>query len=183
MNTCSQILSPVYLTQTPGCITSVALLPENSSSSLPCPFSILFQNSLTLDLSNTFSHFPLGYFIQLEKNHNSCSLDWTECGIAILLCGLDPLFLCIALEDFISYLFHLTFLTITHYSYLEQISLPMSSVQLLSLVWFFATPWARLPCPSPTPRAYSNSCRLHWWCHLTISSSVGPFSSFFQSFA
>ena len=24
-----------------------------------------------------------------------------------------------------------------------------------------------LPCPSPTPRAYSNSCLLHWWCHST----------------
>ena len=35
---------------------------------------------------------------------------------------------------------------------------------------------ARLPCPSPTPRAYSNSCPLSWWCHPTISSSVIPFS-------
>ena len=40
----------------------------------------------------------------------------------------------------------------------------------------------RLPCPSPTPRAYSNSCPLHQWCHLTISSSGIPFSSCFQSF-
>ena len=30
---------------------------------------------------------------------------------------------------------------------------------------------ARLPCPSPTPRAYSNSCPLSRWCHPTISSS------------
>ena len=27
---------------------------------------------------------------------------------------------------------------------------------------------SRLPCPSPTPRAYSNSCSLSWWCHPTI---------------
>ena len=40
----------------------------------------------------------------------------------------------------------------------------------------------RLPCPSATPRAYSNSCPSSWWCHLTISSSVSPFSSFLQSF-
>ena len=33
-------------------------------------------------------------------------------------------------------------------------------------------------CPSPTPRAYSNSCSLSQWCHSTISSSVVPFSSF-----
>ena len=41
---------------------------------------------------------------------------------------------------------------------------------------------ARPPCPSPTPRAYSNSCPLSWWCHRTISSSVIPFSSCVQSF-
>ena len=40
---------------------------------------------------------------------------------------------------------------------------------------------ARLPCPSPTPGAYSNSCPSSQWCHPTISSSVIPFSSHFQS--
>ena len=33
----------------------------------------------------------------------------------------------------------------------------------------------RLPCPSPSPRACSNSCPLSWWCHSTTSSSVTPF--------
>ena len=41
---------------------------------------------------------------------------------------------------------------------------------------------ARLTCPSPTPRACSNSGPLSWWCCPTISSSVVPFSSCFQSF-
>ena len=41
---------------------------------------------------------------------------------------------------------------------------------------------AMLPCPSPTPGAYSNSCPLSWWCHPTISSSVIPFASRLQSF-
>ena len=40
-----------------------------------------------------------------------------------------------------------------------------------------------LPCPSPTPGAYSNSCPLSRWCHPTISSSVIPFSSHLQSFS
>ena len=40
---------------------------------------------------------------------------------------------------------------------------------------------ARPPCPSPTPRVYSNSCPLSRWCHLTISSSVTTFSSCPQS--
>ena len=41
---------------------------------------------------------------------------------------------------------------------------------------------ARLPCPSLSPRACSNSCPLSQWCHPTISSSVVPFSSCLQSF-
>ena len=41
---------------------------------------------------------------------------------------------------------------------------------------------ARLPCPSPTPRACSNSWPSSRWCHPAISSSVIPFSSRLQSF-
>ena len=37
-------------------------------------------------------------------------------------------------------------------------------------------------CPSPSPGACSNSCPLSPWCHPTISSSVVPFSCYFQSF-
>ena len=38
------------------------------------------------------------------------------------------------------------------------------------------TQHARLPYPSPSPRACSNSCPLSQWCHPTISSSIIPFS-------
>ena len=41
---------------------------------------------------------------------------------------------------------------------------------------------SRLPCPSPTPRAHSNSCPSSQWRHPTISSSVVPFLSCLQSF-
>ena len=60
----------------------------------------------------------------------------------------------------------------------------LSSVQLLSCVQLFAhgLQHARLPCPSPPPRAFLNSCPLSWWCHPAISSSVIPFSSCLQSF-
>ena len=40
---------------------------------------------------------------------------------------------------------------------------------------------ARLPCPSSTPGACSNSCPSSEWRHPTISSSVIPFSSCLQS--
>ena len=41
---------------------------------------------------------------------------------------------------------------------------------------------ARPPCPLRTPRVDPNPCPLSQWCHLTISSSVVPFSSCPQSF-
>ena len=40
---------------------------------------------------------------------------------------------------------------------------------------------ARPPCPSPTPRVYSNSSPSSWWSDPAISSSVVPFSSCPQS--
>ena len=61
----------------------------------------------------------------------------------------------------------------------------VSSVQSFSRVRLFAThglQHARLPCPSPTPGACSNSCPSSWWCHPTISSSVIPFFFHLQSF-
>ena len=42
---------------------------------------------------------------------------------------------------------------------------------------------ARLPCPSLTPGACSNSCPSSHWCHPAISSSVIPLSFCPQSFA
>ena len=49
-------------------------------------------------------------------------------------------------------------------------------------LWLHGLQHARLPCPSPTPGACSNSCPLNQWCRPTISSSVVPFSSCLQSF-
>ena len=58
------------------------------------------------------------------------------------------------------------------------------SVQSLSRIQLFE-PYglhhARLPCPSPTPGVYPNSCPLSQRCHPNISPSVIPFSSYLQS--
>ena len=59
-----------------------------------------------------------------------------------------------------------------------------SSVQSLSPVRLFATPWTAgcyFPRPSASPRVGSDSCPLSWWCHPTVSSSVTLFSCL-QSF-
>ena len=60
-----------------------------------------------------------------------------------------------------------------------------SSVQSLSRVWLFVThelQHTRLPCPSPSPGACSNTRPLSRWCHPTILSSVIPFFSHLQPF-
>ena len=49
-------------------------------------------------------------------------------------------------------------------------------------LWLHGLQHTRLPCPSTTSRACSNSSPSSWWCHPTISSSVVPLSSCLQSF-
>ena len=56
-----------------------------------------------------------------------------------------------------------------------------SSVMSDSL-WLHGLQHTKLPCPSPSPWACSNSCPLSQWCHPTISSSAIPFPSCLQSF-
>ena len=48
-------------------------------------------------------------------------------------------------------------------------------------LWPCGLQHARLPCPSPSPGACSNSSPLSQWCHPTILFSVVPFSCL-QSF-
>ena len=48
--------------------------------------------------------------------------------------------------------------------------------------WPHGLQHARLPCPSPSPGICPSSCRLNWWCHPSISSSVALFSFCLQSF-
>ena len=72
-----------------------------------------------------------------------------------------------------------------HLSY--QPSLRAQSVQFSSVAQSCPTlrphesQHTRPPCPSPTPRVYSNSCPSSRWCHPAISSSLVPFSSCPQS--
>ena len=49
-------------------------------------------------------------------------------------------------------------------------------------LWPHGLQHTRLPYPSPSTRACSNSCPSSRWCHPIISSSVIPFSSCLQSF-
>ena len=68
------------------------------------------------------------------------------------------------------------------YSHLAYLTYMQSSVQFsCSIVSKSLQPHelqhARPPCPSPTPRFYSNSCPSTRWCHPAISSSVVPFFS------
>ena len=56
-------------------------------------------------------------------------------------------------------------------------SVQFSHSAISNSLWPHALQHARLPCPSPAPRACSNSSPSSQWCHPTISSSVIPFSS------
>ena len=85
---------------------------------------------------------------------------------------------------------HLKLKYIGHSGSLEDFSclfIVITSVQFSCSVmsdslWCHEPQHARHPCPSPTPRAYSNPCPLSRWCHPNILSSVVPFSSCPRSF-
>ena len=62
------------------------------------------------------------------------------------------------------------------------LSVQFSCSVMSNSLWPRGLQHARLPCPSPSPGACSNSCPLSRWCHPTISSSTIPFSSCPQSF-
>ena len=63
---------------------------------------------------------------------------------------------------------------VTYFYYVPSFSVQFSlSVMSNSLQPHGLQP-TRLPCPSPTPRACSNSCALSQWCHPTILSSIAP---------
>ena len=62
-------------------------------------------------------------------------------------------------------------------------NIQFNSVSVMSnSLWPHGLQHARHPCPSPTPRVYTNSCPLSQWRPPTISSSVVPFFSCHQSF-
>ena len=79
---------------------------------------------------------------------------------------------------FLSKFHRLHVLLLTGFISLVQFSFSVMSDSL----WPHGLQHTRLPCPSPTRGACSNSCPLNRWCHPTISSSVIPFSSCLQSF-
>jgi len=73
----------------------------------------------------------------------------------------------------------------SHTQFPLKLLLAISSVQLLSRVWLFATPRIAACQASLSITNSWSSLKLmsiHWWCHPIISSSVFPFSSCLQSF-
>ena len=56
------------------------------------------------------------------------------------------------------------------------------SCSMCPTLWPHGLQHARLPCPSPSPRACVNSCPLSRWYLPTIPSSIIPFSFCLQSF-
>jgi len=53
-------------------------------------------------------------------------------------------------------------------------SVQFSHSVMSNSLWPHGLQHARLPCPSPSPGACSNSCPLSLWCHPTISSPSPP---------
>ena len=84
---------------------------------------------------------------------------------------------CVLISPLISLLNHWLFTSILFCLHL----LLFRSSAVSDSSWPYGLQHDRLPCPSLSPGAWSNSCPLSRWCHPIISSSVIPFSSCHQS--
>ena len=131
-------------------------------------------------------HFPfLSFFISQNAYHGPLSLFHNPLMSSNPSCWLRAVFL-----NFFSLLLPQPFLDILFPN--DRISCTFDNIDMLYLLfscsvvsnslWPHGLQHVRPSCPSPTPRACSNSCPLSRWCHPTISSSVDPFSSCLQSF-
>ena len=99
------------------------------------------------------------------KDINQSPLDWSEEGIVMNPSGNFRTF-----KQMMRYIG-----TVDH-------SVQFSRSVMSNSLWPHELQHARLPCPSQTPEAYSNSCLSSRWCHLTILSSAVRFSSCLRSF-
>ena len=63
------------------------------------------------------------------------------------------------------------------WKHLCTLSVQFSRSVVSNSLWPHESQHTRPPCPSQTPRVYSNSCPSSRWCDPAISSSVVPFSS------
>ena len=63
----------------------------------------------------------------------------------------------------------------------KNVSVQFSHLVVSDSLWPHESQHARPPCPSQTPRVYSNSHQSSGWCHPDTSSSIVPFSSCPQS--
>ena len=68
------------------------------------------------------------------------------------------------------------------YTHTHISSVQFSHSVMSDSLWPYGLQHIRPPCPSPTPRVYSNSCPLSRWSHPTILSSVIPYFFRLQSF-
>ena len=74
------------------------------------------------------------------------------------------------------------FLMVLSLVFFQFSSVQFSHSVMSDSLWLHGLQHARFPCPSPTPRAYSNSWLSSQWNYPTSSSSVVPFSFCLQSF-
>ena len=58
------------------------------------------------------------------------------------------------------------------WNWIWDVSVQFSHSVMSDSLWTHGLQHSRFPCPSPTPRACSNSCSLIWWSHPTISSCL-----------
>ena len=129
-------------------------------------FQLLHHYDLDLFLVNSLCC----YFFKKIQSYNPLLITGAVCPFLLMVTTIVLLWaFCLACSVFCGFLSFLISIQFSH-SVVSNSSRPHELQH------------ARLPCPSPTPGACSNSCPLSWWCYPTISSSVILFFSCLPSF-
>ena len=167
-----QLLSHVWLFVTPWTVACQAPLSSTISQSL-----LRFMPIESVMLStNSSSAAPFSFLLQSFPASGSFPMSWlfasggqsigTSASVSVLPMNIQDWFP----------------LRLTGLISLQSSSVQFSRSVVSDSLWPHEAQHARPPCQSPTPRVYPNSCPLSQWCHLTISSSVVPFSSCHKPF-
>ena len=127
---------------------------------------LIMMSTLFRNISNIKGRGEVFYLLTIRINHPVILFisSWTSFLVLLFCCS----YICLACTYWIGGFLKFCFVFIS--------SVQLSHSVMCDSLWSHELQHTRLPCPSPTPGAYSNSCPSSQWCHPTISSSVSPFS-------
>ena len=153
-----------------------ALITEEGFLISPCYSVELWIQGVQLSFSPwPLSSFSSGICKASTDNHFAFSFPWgCSSSLSPVQCLKPPSIVLPVqcLSDLIPWIYLSLPLYFTYWILASMVSAQFSRSVISDPLWPHGLQHDRLPCPSPTPGAYLNSCPSSPWCHPTISSCL-----------